>query len=66
MSSAQNHRKRSHRSYDKRVSTMNSLERTTAVRRQTHSFLDMLKQIRQQRRQRKTPQLKHIVKNAEN
>ena len=55
MSSAHNHRRRSRRSYEKRISTMNTLQRKTAVKKQTHGFLDMLRQRRQNRKREKTP-----------
>lgn len=55
MSSVINHRRRSRRSYEKRVSTMNTLERRTAVKKQTHGFFDMLKQRRQNRKREKSP-----------
>jgi len=55
MSSSVNHRRRSRRSYEKRVSTMNTLRHKTAVKRQTHGFLDMLKQRRKNRKRENTP-----------
>ena len=55
MSSANNHRKRSHRSYDKRVRTMNTLQHKTAIKKQTTGFFDMLRQKRQARKREKTP-----------
>lgn len=55
MSSVQNHRRRSRRSYEKRVSTMNTLQRKTFVKERQRGFLDMLKQRRQNRKREKTP-----------
>ena len=55
MSSTQNHRRRSRRSYEKRVSTMNTLQRKTFVKERQRGFLDMLKQRRQNRKREKTP-----------
>ena len=55
MSSVQNHRRRSRRSYEKRVSTMNTLQRKTFVEERQRGFLDMLKQRRQNRKREKTP-----------
>ena len=55
MSSTQNHRRRSRRSYEKRVSTMNTLQRKTFVKERQRGFLDMLRQRRQNRKREKTP-----------
>ena len=55
MSSVQNHRRRSRRSYEKRVSTMNTLQRKTFVKERQRGFLDMLRQRRQNRKREKTP-----------
>lgn len=55
MSSVQNHHRRSRRSYEKRVSTMNTLQRKTFVKERQRGFLDMLKQRRQNRKREKTP-----------
>lgn len=55
MSSANNHRRRSRRGYEKRTSTMNALQRRSAVKKQTHGFLDILKQIRKTRQGLKMP-----------
>ena len=55
MSSAINHRRRSRRSYEKRVSTMNTLQRKTVIKERQRGFLDMLKQRRQNRKREKAP-----------
>lgn len=55
MSSAQNHRRRSRRSYEKRVSTMNTLQRKSVVKERQRGFLDMIRQRRQSRKREKSP-----------
>lgn len=52
MSSALNHRHRSHRSYEKRVSTMNSLQRKTVIKEHSPSFRDMILMMQQRRKNR--------------
>ena len=52
MSSANNHRRRSHRSYEKRVSTMNTLQRKTVVKKHQPKFLDILMTLKKRRQNR--------------
>lgn len=53
MSSTQNHRRRSRRSYEKRVSTMNTLQIKTVIKERQRGFLDILKQRRLNRKREK-------------
>lgn len=51
MSSALNHRRRSRRSYEKRVATMNTLQRKTVVKEHQPSFRDIFMMILRKKRQ---------------
>jgi hypothetical protein len=51
MSSALNHRRRSRRSYEKRVATMNTLQRKTVVKEYQPSFRDIFMMILRKKRQ---------------
>lgn len=46
MSSSQNHKKRSCRSYEKRAGVMNALRRENFARQQRRGFLETLRRIR--------------------
>ena len=52
MSSALNHRRLSHRSYEKRVSTMNTLQRKAVVKEHQPKFLDILMMLKKRRQNR--------------
>lgn len=52
MSSALNHRRRSRRRYEKRVATMNTLQRKTDVKKHLPKFSDIISMLRKRRQNR--------------